>query len=59
MVTQPQNSFELGAAAFFHHMLARFGATTEVLSDPRKKFLGAFEEFCTKVLSDHRTTLRG
>ena len=39
-------------------MLARFGAPAELLTDQGRKFLGAFEELCTKALIDHRTISR-
>jgi hypothetical protein len=44
LVALPQNSSELAATTFLDHVLARFGAPTEVLIDQRREFLGLFEE---------------
>ena len=43
-------------ATFLDRVLTRFGASVEVLTDQGRKFLGVFEELCTKALIDHRTT---
>ena len=42
--------------AFLNHVLARFGALAEVVTDQDRKFLSVFEELCTIALIDHRTT---
>lgn len=36
--------------------MARFGALAEILIDQIRKFLGSFEELCTKALTNHCTT---
>ena len=53
-----QNSAELAPVASLDRVLARFGASAEVLTDQGRESLGAFEELCTKALIDHRTTSR-
>ena len=58
LVVLSQNFAELGAATFLDHVLARFGASAEVLADQRRELLDVFEEFCTKALIDHRITSR-
>ena len=55
-VALPQNSAELGAAAFLGRVLACFGTPAEVLADQGREFLGAFEELYTTALIDHCTT---
>ena len=55
-VALSQNSSELAAIAFLDRILARFGASAEVLTDQGREFLGSFEALCTKILIDHRTT---
>ena len=55
-VALPQNFTELAATTFLDHVLVRFGAPAEILTDQGKEFLGVFEELCTKALIDHRTT---
>ena len=57
-VVLSQNSIELAAAVFLEHVLVRFEAPTEVLTDQRRKFLDVFEDLCIKALIDHRTTSR-
>ena len=58
LVALHQDSTELFATTFLDRMLARFGASAEVLMDQRREFLGAFEELCTKALINHHTTSR-
>ena len=56
LVALPQNSAKLAATTFLDYVLARFRASVEVLTDQGREFLGAFEELCTKIFVDHRTT---
>lgn len=44
-----------GAVAFHYHILAQFGAHTEVSTNQHRRFLGAFEELHTKPFIDHHT----
>jgi hypothetical protein len=48
----------LAAAAFLDRVLVRFGIPTEVLTDQRREFLGAFEDLYIEALIDHHTTFR-
>ena len=59
LVALTQKFVELAATSFLNRVLARFGASAEVLTDQGREFLGAFEELCTKALINHRTTSRG
>ena len=56
LVALPQNSSESAVVAFLDRVLARFGASAEVLTDQGREFLGSFEELCVQALIDHRTT---
>ena len=58
LVAFSQISLELAAVAFLDHILTRFGAPAEVLTDQGREFLGAFEELCMQALINHRTTSR-
>ena len=51
-----QNFAELAAVAFLDRVLARFGASGEVLTKQGREFLKVFEKLCIKALIDHRTT---
>ena len=53
-----QNSIELATVSFLDHVLAYFGASTEVQRDQGWELVNVFEEWCTKALIDHHTTLR-
>jgi len=44
------------AAAFMSHVLGRYGAPVEVLTDQGTEFQGAFHALLTTCLIDHRMT---
>ncbi|KAJ9524832.1 hypothetical protein QJQ45_003035 [Haematococcus lacustris] len=44
------------ASAFAHHVLGRYGACAEVVTDGGTEFQGAFAELLQRALIDHRTT---
>ena len=58
-VDLPQNSTELAVATFLDHVLARFGAPAEVLTDQGREFLSTSEKLCIKALIDHHNHLSG
>ena len=58
LIALPQNSSKLAATSFLDCVLARFGASTEVITEQKREFLGSFEELCMQALIDHRTTSR-
>ena len=52
----PDKTADSVAYAFLHHVLARFGACAEVLTDNGAEFQGAFAELLLRSYIDHRTT---
>jgi transposase InsO family protein len=53
----PEKTSEYTAAAL-RDVLCRFGAPAEVLTDQGEEFQGAFAEYLTAILVDHRETSR-
>lgn len=59
LLSIPNKEAETVAAAFAEHVLCRFGAPAEVVTDGGSEFKGAFEELLTNAFIDHRVTSRG
>jgi transposase InsO family protein len=58
LVPIPEKTPEHTAAAL-KRVLTMFGAPAEVLTDRGNEFLGEFNELLTRLMIDHRRTLRG
>jgi hypothetical protein len=58
LVALPDKFSEGAAYSFLDHVLSRFGAPTEVLTDQGREFLGEFQMLCEQAMIDHHTTLR-
>jgi hypothetical protein len=58
LVALPDKFSEGTAYSFLDHVLSRFGAPTEVLTDQGREFFGAFQTLCEQAMIDHRTTSR-
>ncbi|KAJ9533521.1 hypothetical protein QJQ45_026583 [Haematococcus lacustris] len=52
----PNKEAATTASAFAHHVLGRYGACAEVVTDGGTEFQGAFAELLQRALIDHRTT---
>ncbi|KAJ9520169.1 hypothetical protein QJQ45_030084, partial [Haematococcus lacustris] len=52
----PNKEATTTASAFAHHVLGRYGACAEVVTDGGTEFQGAFAELLQRALIDHRTT---
>ena len=58
LVAIPQKSARCTAAAFKDHVLARYGAPAECLTDQGTEFRGEFQTLLDEALVDHRRTSR-
>ena len=52
----PEKSAVHTATAFLSHVIGRFGACAEVVTDQGGEWLGQFHELCESCKIDHRTT---
>ncbi|KAJ9523780.1 hypothetical protein QJQ45_019973, partial [Haematococcus lacustris] len=52
----PNKEAATTASAFAHHVLGRYGACAEVVTDGGTEFVGAFAELLQRALIDHGTT---
>lgn len=56
LVALPDKFSEDAAYGFLDHVLSRFGAPVEVLTDQGREFLGDFQTLCEQAFIDHQTT---
>ena len=56
LIALPDKSADNTAYAFLSHVVGRFGASAEVLTDRGAEFLGAFHQLLEECMIDHRTT---
>jgi transposase InsO family protein len=56
LIAIPDKSADTTAYAFLSHVIGRFGACAEVLTDQGSEFRGAFQLLLEQCLIDHRTT---
>jgi transposase InsO family protein len=58
LVALPDKFSEGAAYSFLDHVLSRFGAPAEVLTNQGREFLGEFQALYEQAMIDHCTTSR-
>jgi hypothetical protein len=58
LVALPNKSSHSTSQAFLQHVLSRFGACVECLTNQGSKFKGKFQDLLDHALIDHRQTSR-
>jgi hypothetical protein len=58
LVALPDKFSEGATYSFLDHVLSRFGALAELLTDQGWEFLGEFQMLCEQAMIDHRTKSR-
>jgi uncharacterized Zn finger protein (UPF0148 family) len=59
LIPLPDKEASTTAAAFLQHVLGRFGACAEVVTDQGTEFMGEFHTLLQQALIDHRFTAAG
>ena len=59
LIPLPDKEASTTAAAFLQHILGRFGACAEVVTDQGTEFMGEFHTLLQQALIDHRFTAAG